>query len=62
MYGTGIDNLAELVDLAVDKGIIVKSGSWYSYHDSKLGQGVTQCKQILLDNPDMKAEIESKLK
>lgn len=62
MYGTGIDNLAELVYLAVDKGIIVKSGSWYSYSDSKLGQGVAQCKQILLDNPDMKAEIESKLK
>lgn len=62
MYGTGIDNLAELVDLAVDKGIIVKSGSWYSYNDSKLGQGVNQCKQLLLDNPDMKAEIESKIK
>lgn len=62
MYGTGIDTLAELVDLAVLKGIIIKSGSWYSYNDSKLGQGVAQCKQILLDNPDMRAEIESKLK
>lgn len=61
MYGTGIDNLAELVDLAVLKGVIIKSGSWYSYNDSKLGQGVAQCKQLLLDNPDMRAEIESKL-
>ena len=61
MYGTGIDNLAELVDLAVIKGVIIKSGSWYSYNGSKLGQGVSQCKQLLLDNPDMKAEIESKL-
>lgn len=62
MYGTGIDNLSELVDLSVDKGIIVKSGSWYSYNDSKLGQGVSQVKQMLLDNPDMKSEIEAKLK
>lgn len=62
MYGTGIDNLAELVDLAVDKGVIIKAGSWYSYADSKLGQGSAQVKQLLLDNPDMRAEIESKLK
>lgn len=61
MYGTGIDTLAELVDLAVLKGVIIKSGSWYSYNDSKLGQGVAQCKQLLLDNPDMRVEIESKL-
>ena len=62
MYGQGIDTISELVELAVDKGLIVKSGSWYSYNDSKLGQGVNQCKQLLLDNPDMKAEIEAKLK
>lgn len=62
MYGTGIDSLAELVDLAVDKGIIIKSGSWYSYKDSKLGQGNAQVKQLLIDNPDMKKEIEAQLK
>lgn len=61
MYGTGIDTLAELVDLAVEKSIIIKSGSWYSYKDSKLGQGNAQVKQLLIDNPDMKNEIEQKL-
>ena len=61
-YGEGVDRLGELVDIAVEEGIIKKAGSWYSYKDSKLGQGVAQVKQLLLDNPDMKSDIEAKLK
>lgn len=62
MYGTGIDNMSELIELAVDKGIIVKAGSWYSYKDDKLGQGKDSVKQLMLDNPEMASEIEAKLK
>lgn len=62
LYGVGIDYLGELVDVASDKNIIKKSGSWYSYQDSKLGQGKIQVKQMLTDNPDVKLEIETKLK
>lgn len=62
MYGTGIDTMSELIDLAVDKGIIVKAGSWYSYKDDKLGQGKDSVKQLMLDNPEMANEIEAKLK
>lgn len=62
MYGTGIDNFEEIVDLAVEDGIIVKSGSWYSYKNDKLGQGIESVYQLLKDNPEMFAEIEAKLK
>ena len=61
-YGEGVDRLGELVDIAVEEGIIKKAGSWYSYKDSKLGQGVAQVKQLLLDNPDMKSDIEAQIK
>ena len=62
MYGIGIDTMEEMIDLAVDKGIIVKSGSWFSYNNDKLGQGRDSVKQLMLDNPEMASEIELKLK
>lgn len=62
MYGTGIDNLGELIDMAVEKGVIKKSGSWFSYEENKIGQGVAQVRQLLLDNPEMAKEIENKIK
>lgn len=61
MYGTGIDTLGELIELAVDKKIIEKAGSWYSYNGDKLGQGAASVKQLLLDNPEMAAEITQKI-
>lgn len=61
IYGKGIDRLGELIDLAVEKGVIEKSGSWYSYKTAKLGQGRYAVRQILEDNTEMAAEIESKL-
>jgi|GEM_PF-1146646 len=62
IYGKGIDNMEEMIELAVDKGIIVKSGSWFSYQDSKLGQGRDAVRQLLEDNNEMFEEIKSKLK
>lgn len=62
MYGHGIDYMGELVDIATDKNIIQKAGSWYSYLDSKLGQGRMQVRQMFIDNPDIRTEIETKLK
>jgi recombination protein RecA len=58
LYGTGIDKLGELVDYAVDQKIIQKSGSWFSYQDSKIAQGRDTCKQFLWDNPEVAAEIK----
>lgn len=62
MYGTGIDNITELIELAVEKGIIEKSGSWFSYNGDKLGQGTPAVKQLLTDTEDLRKEIEQKLK
>jgi recombination protein RecA len=62
MYGTGIDTLGEIIDLAVEKGIIKKSGSWFSYEENKIGQGISQVRQLLLDNPEMAKDIENKIK
>lgn len=61
MYGTGIDKIGEIVDLAVEKGIIQKAGSWYSYKNDKLGQGSDAVTQLLRDNPEMAEEIEAKI-
>ena len=58
IYGEGISKIGELIDLAVDYNIIKKSGSWFSYNDTKLGQGRDAAKQILLDNPELFDEIE----
>lgn len=62
MYGEGISKTGELVDLGVEKGIIKKSGSWFSYNDTKLAQGRDAVKQVLLDNPELSEEIEKKIR
>ena len=62
MYGEGISKVGEIVDLGVDKNIIKKSGSWFSYNDTKLGQGRDAVKQLLLDNPELSEELETKIR
>jgi recombination protein RecA len=62
LYGEGISRSGEVVDLGVDKGIIKKSGSWFSYGDTKLGQGREAVKQLFLDNPELAEEVESKIR
>ncbi len=62
MYGEGISKIGEIIDIGVDKGIIKKSGSWFSYGDTKLGQGREAVKRILMDNPDLMEELEGKVK
>ena len=54
--------VGELLDLGVDLGIINKSGSWFSYGDTKLGQGRDAVKQIIGDNPELMEELETKIK
>jgi recombination protein RecA len=61
MYGKGISRMGELIDLGVDMNIVKKSGSWFSYEDTKLGQGRDAVKQLLTDNPELAGEIETKL-
>jgi recombination protein RecA len=62
MYGEGISKVGEIVDIGVEKEIIKKSGSWFSYGDTKLGQGRDSVKQLLLDNPELAVELEDKIK
>ena len=62
MYGEGISKVGEIVDLGVDKGIVKKWGSWFSYGETKLGQGRDSVKQLLLDNPELSDEIEGKIR
>jgi len=62
MYGEGISKVGEIVDLGVAKEIIKKSGSWFSYNDTKLGQGRDAVKQLLLDNPELSDELEAKIR
>lgn len=62
MYGTGISKTGEVIDLGVDQGVIKKSGSWFSYGDTKLGQGRDAVKALLEDNPELMEELESKIK
>ncbi|TAH39206.1 MAG: recombinase RecA [Bacteroidetes bacterium] len=62
MYGEGISKVGEIVDLGVDKGVIKKSGSWFSYNETKLGQGRDSVKQLLLDNPELADELEAKIR
>ena len=61
MYGEGICRVGEVVDLGVDFGILEKSGSWYSYNGSKLGQGKEATKNVLRDNPELQDEITAKI-
>ena len=58
LYGEGISRLGEIVDLGSDLGIIKKSGSWYSYQDTKLGQGREAAKTSIKDNPELSDELE----
>jgi recombination protein RecA len=62
MYGEGISKVGEIIDLAVESEIINKSGSWFSYEGTKLGQGRDAVKTLLKDNPDLMETLESKLK
>lgn len=62
MFGEGISKAGEIIDLGVDFEIIKKAGSWFSYGDTKLGQGRDAVKQLLLDNPDLIDELEAKIK
>jgi len=61
IYGEGISQVGEIVDLGVDLGILGKSGSWYSYNDEKIGQGKEKTKQYLLQNAEVMAEIRNKI-
>jgi recombination protein RecA len=62
MYGKGISRVGEVLDLAVENGIVQKSGSWFSYSGTKLGQGRDAVKDLLEDNVEMWKDIETKLK
>ena len=62
MYGKGVSKVGEILDLAVEFDIIQKSGSWFSYDATKLGQGRDAVKQMIKDNPDLMDELEAKIK
>ena len=62
MYGEGISKTGEVIDLGVDHGVIKKSGSWFSYGDTKLGQGRDAVKSLLNDNPELMEELEAQIK
>ncbi len=62
MFGEGISKAGEIIDLGVDFNIIKKSGSWFSYGETRLGQGRDAVKNLLLDNPDLMDELEEKIK
>ena len=62
MYGQGISRVGEVLDLAVEIGVVNKSGAWFSYNGAKLGQGRDNAKEVLKNNPEMMAEIEKALK
>lgn len=62
VYGQGISRETALVDVAVDLGIVTKTGSWYSYADSRIGQGRENVREFLRQNPDVAAQIEAKIR
>ncbi len=62
IYGEGISRYGEIIDLGVDMNILKKSGSWFSYGDTKLGQGRDAVKSLLLDNPELAEELEAKIR
>lgn len=62
MYGEGISKVGEIIDLGVDHGLLKKSGSWFSYGETRLGQGRDAVKELLLDNPELMEELEVKIK
>ncbi|GAB3912116.1 recombinase RecA [Mucilaginibacter boryungensis] len=62
MFGEGISKAGEIIDLGVDHNIIKKSGSWFSYGETRLGQGRDAVKQLILDNPELMEELEAKIR
>src|SRR5580704_11476466 len=62
MFGEGISKAGEIIDLGVEHNIIKKSGSWFSYGETRLGQGRDAVKQLILDNPELMDELEAKIK
>lgn len=62
MYGQGISRVGEIIDLGVELDIVRKSGSWFSYGETKLGQGRDSVKELLRDNPELAEEIEAKVR
>ena len=62
MYGLGISKVGELIDLGVEHDILTKSGSWFSYGETRLGQGRDTVKQLFIDNPELADEVEAKIK
>ncbi|MBQ7690317.1 MAG: recombinase RecA [Muribaculaceae bacterium] len=61
LFGEGISKAGEIIDLGVEYGIVKKSGSWFSYEGSKLGQGRDAAKQMIIDNPELASEIEARI-
>jgi recombination protein RecA len=61
MYGEGISKIGEIIDLGVNYEIIKKSGSWFSYGETKIGQGRDAVKNLLIDNPELMDELEKKI-
>ena len=61
MYGEGVSKVGEIIDIGVDYEIVKKSGSWFSYEDTKLGQGRDAVKTLLRDNPELMEELETKI-
>ncbi len=62
MFGQGISTVGDILDLAANSGVVVKSGAWYAYKDAKIGQGRENAKQFLRDNPEACREIEMKVR
>jgi len=62
MFGEGISKAGEIIDLGVEHNVIKKAGSWFSYGDSRLGQGRDAVKQLIIDNPELMEELEIKIK
>ncbi|GAL65508.1 RecA protein [Jejuia pallidilutea] len=62
MYGEGVSKVGEILDVAVEHDVIKKSGSWFSYGETKLGQGRDAVKAIIKDNPELFEELEEKIK
>ena len=62
MYGLGISKVGEILDIGVELGIVKKSGSWFSYGETKLGQGRDAVKGLIKDNPELADELEGKIR
>ena len=62
MFGQGISREGDVLDLAANENIIIKSGAWYAYNDAKIGQGRENAKLFLRDNPDIFAEVDKKVR